>query len=141
MSQEKKYTLKELQDKLEDKERIFCHEYIIDWNGSRAARKAGYSENRDRQTAYDLVTKSYIQQYIDFIKNDYEKEAGISKLKQIKTLLDIISGKESSQRDKISATAELNKMMGYNEPEKLNLSGEVSALQLIKASESGTNQD
>ncbi len=81
MSEVKQYTLEELQKKLTPKERIFCHEYIIDWNGSRAARKAGYEENRDRQTAYDIVTKSYIQQYIDFIKHDYEKEAGISKLK------------------------------------------------------------
>lgn len=87
--EDKKYTLKDLQNKLTEKERIFCHEYIIDWNGARAARVAGYEENRDRQTAYDMVTKSYIQQYIDFIKTDYEKECGITKIRQLKELTKI----------------------------------------------------
>lgn len=86
MTEEKQYTLKELKNKLTEKEKIFCHEYIIDWNGARAAREAGYESERDRQTAYDNVTKSYIQQYLEFIKNDYEKEAGITKLKQLNEL-------------------------------------------------------
>lgn len=81
------YTLDELKEKLTDKERIFCHEYIIDWNGAKSARKAGYSENTARETAYDNLTKPHILQYIDFIKNDIEKEAGISKLKIINELM------------------------------------------------------
>ncbi len=83
---EKTYTLEELEKKLTEKERIFCHEYIIDWNGSRAARKAGYTENAPRQAAYDTLTKTYIKQYIDFIKTDIAKEANISKLALIREL-------------------------------------------------------
>ena len=89
MSEEKKYTLKELKDKLTDKERIFCHEVIIDWNKARAARKAGYSEEADRQIGYATFTKDYIQQYIEFIKDDVEKEAGITKLRQLNELAKI----------------------------------------------------
>ena len=86
MTEEIKYTKAELLKKLTPKEKIFCHEYIIDWNGSRAARVAGYESGRDRQTAYDIVTKGYIQQYIDFIKHDFEVESGITKLRQLNEL-------------------------------------------------------
>jgi len=84
MSEDKIYTLEELQKKLTKKESIFCHQYIIDWNGARAAREAGYSEKTCAEIACQNLTKLHIKQYIDFIKNDYEKESGISKLKQIR---------------------------------------------------------
>ncbi len=86
MAEEKIYTLKELQEKLTEKERILCHEYIIDWNGTRAAKKAGYTEKAPRQAAYDTLTKTYIKQYIAFIKDDIAKEAQISKLSLISEL-------------------------------------------------------
>lgn len=167
MSEEKKYTLKELQDKLTEKERIFCHEYIIDWNGSRSAREAGYSEKTCAVIAFENLTKPYINQYIEFIKNDFEKEAGISKLKQLNELYKIaystiahlhntwIELKEfetltNDQKASIEsietkieqrtvdkelidiklvkiklysktiALDQINKMMGYNEAEKIN---------------------
>jgi len=122
MEEPKVYTLEELKEKLTEKEKNFCHEYIIKWNGADAARKAGYSENSDRNIASENLTKPYIQQYIDFIKNDYEKEASITKLSQIKGFQDILDKDEASYRDKISARVELNKMLGYYEPEKIDLS-------------------
>lgn len=89
MTEEKIYTLDELKKKLTDKERIFCHEYIIDWNGARAARVAGYSEDSAKDIAYQNSTKLYIKQYIEFIKDDIEKEAGITKLRQLNELAKI----------------------------------------------------
>lgn len=120
MDEEKKYTLEELQKKLTEKEKKFCHQYIIDWNGARSAREAGYSEKTCYVIASENLTKPYIQQYIDYIKDDYEKEAGISKLSQINSFIEIIKNNKASNRDKISAMAELNKMMGYLEAEKHN---------------------
>lgn len=116
-----KYTLEELKEKLTEKEKNFCHQYIIDWNGARAARESGYSEESSKQIAHENLTKLYLQQYIDFIKNDYEKEAGITKLSQIKGFQDILDDDKASYRDKISARIELNKMLGYNEAEKLSI--------------------
>lgn len=118
MGDDKKYTLKELKEKLTEKERLFCHQYIIDWNGARSAREAGYSEDSAKQIAHENLTKLYLNQYIDFIKNDYETEAGITKLSQIKGFQDILDDEKASYRDKISARVELNKMLGYNEAEK-----------------------
>ena len=62
-----KYTLDELKEKLIEKEWLFCHEYIIDWNGSRAARVAGYSEDSAKEIAHGITRKSHIKQYIKFI--------------------------------------------------------------------------
>lgn len=89
MEEEKKYTLEELREKLTEKERIFCHQWIIDWNGARAAREAGYSEKTCAETAYENLRKPHIKQYIEFIKNDFEKECGISKTMQINQLMKI----------------------------------------------------
>lgn len=89
MSEEKKYTLSELKKKLTDKERIFCHQYIIDWNGSRAAREAGYSDKTRAEIASENLRKPHIKQYIEFIKDDIEKESGVSKLRQINELAKI----------------------------------------------------
>lgn len=171
--EEKKYTFEELEEKLTEKERRFCHEYIIDWNGARSARKAGYSEDSAREIASQNLTKLHIKQYIDFIKIDIEKEAGITKLRQLNELakiaystishlhdcwielndweqikqnnpnaLDAIEsidtkteyktynrgGEEESDVEikyvkiklypKISAISEINKMLGYNAPDK-----------------------
>lgn len=190
-SEEKKYTLEELQKKLTKKECIFCHQYIIDWNGARSAREAGYSEKTCAVIASENLTKPYINQYIDFIKNDFEKEAGISKLRQLNELkliayssiehlhetwikfedyekikkdnpgiLRAIEGTESKTEfrtveksvveikyiklklyPKISAITEINKMQGYYEAEKINISGGVTSLNLVKASESSASQD
>lgn len=80
---DKEYTLEELKKKLTEKEKNFCHEYVVDWNGAKAARTAGYSEKSAKQIATENLSKLYIKQYIDFIKDDYEMLCGISKAKQI----------------------------------------------------------
>jgi len=86
MAEEKEYTLKELKKKLTEKEKNFCHEYVVDWNASRAAREAGYSEKTCAVIGSENLTKPYIQQYIAYIKDDYEMLCGISKTKQIQEL-------------------------------------------------------
>lgn len=175
MDELKKYTLKELKEKLTVKEKKFCHQYIIDWNGARAAREAGYSEKTAREIAHDNLSKPHIQQYIDYIKDDFEKESGISKLRQLNELIKIAYSSvshlhetwielkefeslteeqksciesietktekrleyniESKERDKeieikyvklklhskIQAIDQINKMMGYNAPNVLEL--------------------
>lgn len=174
MAGEKKYTLEELEKKLTKKERIFSHEVIVDWNRSRAARAAGYSENTCAEIGYENMKKPHIIQYIDFIKEDLEKEAGISKLRNLRELSkiayssiehlndswielkewdeiresnpDALAAVESKETKvlkknigtgedpeivdvefiklklypKIQAITEINKMMGYNAPDKID---------------------
>ncbi len=71
---------------LTEKQRIFCHEYVIDWNGARAARVAGYSEATAKEIASNNLTKVNIKAYIDHIQEDLAKLAGISKLQNLTEL-------------------------------------------------------
>ena len=88
-SEQKTYTIEELKAKLTNKQRIFCHEYIVDWNATRAAKKAGYSEDTAYSIGNENLKKPEIKQYIGFIKNNLEEEAGISKLRNLKELAKI----------------------------------------------------
>lgn len=72
--------------KLTKKQIIFCHEYVVDWNASRACRVAGYSENSCYEQGSQNLTKLNIQTYIEYIQKDLAKLAGISALKNIQEL-------------------------------------------------------
>lgn len=68
---------------LTEKQKIFCREYIYDWNGSRAY-KVAYPKVTDgaaRACASELLTKPNIQAYLDEIKIRLEEVAGISRLR------------------------------------------------------------
>lgn len=61
----KKRPLVESEDEnLNDRERIFCLEYLIDQNSGRAAIEAGYSEKTARSYACELLEKPHIKKYI-----------------------------------------------------------------------------
>jgi len=66
------------------KQQRFCEEYILDWNATRAAIAAGYSEKTARSIACENLTKPYIKAYIDECKNNIEQLAGVSKLRAVK---------------------------------------------------------
>lgn len=50
--------------KLTPRQQLFVAEYLIDGNGARAARSAGYSEKTARQIATENLSKPYIQSAI-----------------------------------------------------------------------------
>ena len=66
---------------LTEKQKIFCREYIFDWNATRAAIAAGYSEKTATLIGCENLTKPNIQTYIKSIQNNLEEVAGISRLK------------------------------------------------------------
>ncbi|MEI7526386.1 MAG: terminase small subunit [Mariniphaga sp.] len=87
----KMYTLDELKKKLNEKQKTFCHSYIIGWNTTHSYKKA-YGEMEDNSAAvsgYNLLRNTKIQQYINFIKNNLEEESGISKLRNLQELAKI----------------------------------------------------
>lgn len=51
--------------KLTDKQKVFCSEYLIDYNGTRAALVAGYSKKSATQAATENLGKPYIREYLD----------------------------------------------------------------------------
>ena len=55
---------------LTDKQKRFCDEYLIDLNATQAAIRAGYSQKRASEQAYQLLQKTTVQDYIQKRKAD-----------------------------------------------------------------------
>ncbi len=85
---DKKYTLEELESELSKQHKDFCHRWIIDYNNVQSYLHVYPNSSYDSAcvSAYDLLRKPKIKQYIDFIKEDIAKEAQISKLGLINEL-------------------------------------------------------
>ena len=56
--------------KLTAKQQRFCDEYLIDLNATQAAIRAGYSQKRASEQAYQLLQKTTVQNYIQKRKKD-----------------------------------------------------------------------
>lgn len=67
-------------DGLSEKQERFCREYIWDWNATRAAKAAGYSEDTAYAMGAENLKKPQIQARIKELQEDIEKVAGISRL-------------------------------------------------------------
>ena len=50
--------------KLTEKEKMFCKEYLVDFNAKQSAIRAGYSPNSAKQIGYENLTKPYLCQYL-----------------------------------------------------------------------------
>ena len=55
---------------LNDKQEFFCREYLLDFNATQAAIRAGYSQNSAGQIAFDLLKKHEIISRIDDLKKE-----------------------------------------------------------------------
>ncbi len=77
----KTYTVAELEKKLTDREKKYCYHKIIEGNGAKAARLAGYKESNARGSSAENLAKPHIQQYIAHLKEDMEDVLGITKFK------------------------------------------------------------
>lgn len=109
-------------ENLTPKQRIFCEEYVIDWNATRAAIKAGYSESSAYAIGSENLKKLELQQYIEHIQKDLSKLAGVSALMNVKELHKIAFDPEGKPMEKMKAIEVINKMLGYDSPDKLDIS-------------------
>lgn len=64
--------------KLTPKERLFCEYYLVDLNGTQAAKKAGYSEISATEIASQNLRKLHIQKYIETRQKEIFLKLGIS---------------------------------------------------------------
>ena len=69
--------------KLTPKQEIFCYEYCIDFNATRAAKVAGYNEKTAKVIGCQNLTKLYIKDRIKYMRDNLAETAGISALKII----------------------------------------------------------
>lgn len=77
---------KEKHQALTPKQELFCQEYIIDFNGTRSAIAAGYSEKTAKQIAIDNLSKLYLQEYINNLINKRVDKLEITQEQVLKDL-------------------------------------------------------
>ena len=74
---------------LNEKQKQFCEEYIIDLNGTQAAIRAGYSKKTARAIANELLTKLDIKEYICELKNKRSERVKYSQDELMRDILEV----------------------------------------------------
>ena len=74
---------------LNEKQKQFCEEYIIDLNGTQAAIRSGYSEKTANRIASELLTKLDIQEYICKLKNKRSERVKYSQDELMRDILEV----------------------------------------------------
>ena len=73
-------------NKLTDKQEMFCQQYVIDYNGKQAAISAGYNKNTATMTASENLTKPYILARISELSKELLRTTKLSQEIVIKKL-------------------------------------------------------
>ncbi len=76
-------------NKLNDKQKRFCEEYLKDMNGTQAAIRAGYSEKTANRIASENLSKPDIKTYIQELQTDVQKRNEISIDEIVQNLIEI----------------------------------------------------
>lgn len=74
---------------LNDKQKKFCNEYLIDLNATQAAIRAGYSEKTARSIANENLTKPNIQKYIQELQEGIKKRNRITQDEILQDLIEV----------------------------------------------------
>lgn len=112
---------------LNDKQKKFCEEYMLDYNAKEAAIRSGYSEKTAKQIGYENLTKPYFKTYIEELKGKLSELSGVTALRNInevkKIAYDQTHKEEEKEKthDKLKAIELLNKMLGLNAPDALDI--------------------
>ena len=74
---------------LNEKQKQFCEEYIIDLNGTQAAIRAGYSGKTANRIASELLSKLDIQEYICELKKKRSERVKYSQDELMRDILEV----------------------------------------------------
>jgi len=77
--------------KLNERQKMFCREYLKDLNGTQAATRAGYSKNTAETQASTLLRNPRVKEYLDKLKKKREQELKIDANYVLKRLHEIES--------------------------------------------------
>ncbi len=75
---------------LNDRQDLFCHEYIIDQNATQAAIRAGYSERSARAVSSRLLTNDNIRARIDELLGEIKSQKIADATEVLETLTTIL---------------------------------------------------
>jgi len=73
-------------EQLTEKQKRFCEEYLIDFNGTQAAIRSGYSKKTAKEISSENLTKPNIQGYIKELISKQQERTEITADKVLKEL-------------------------------------------------------
>ena len=91
---------------LNDKQKRFCEEYIVDSNATQAAIRAGYSERTANEQGARLLAKDSVKSYIKELMDERTSDTIASAEEVMRYLTSVIRGKSISHvlaRDELGA--------------------------------------
>lgn len=99
------------EDNLTDKQRLFCHEYLKDLNGTQAAIRAGYSENTAQQIASENLSKPLVSEYLEKLKKEKFSKVNIEVDDILNDIIEtrIACAQEGKHSDRLKANELLGK--------------------------------
>ena len=62
-----------------DIQKRFCEEYVIDYNIAKAAKRAGYTGDQARQSAWQAMQNKDVQEYIEQLQDEAAKRCQVTK--------------------------------------------------------------
>lgn len=127
---------------LNDKQRRFIHEYLIDMNATQAAERSGYSQKTAYSQGQRLLKNVEISSEIKRLQSVQTSTAGKTREEIIQNLesvinLFIVSGKLTGNA--LKAIEILNKMKGWNEPDKAIITHKGLSINYVKPKDEGSN--
>jgi len=106
-----KSTALEVDKQLTPKQQLFVKEYLIDFNGTRAAIKAGYSENSAQQIASENLLKLVIQKELSKAISKQINKVEITVEYVLKHIKDIVENLNEKTADRLKALELLGKYL------------------------------
>lgn len=119
---------------LEEKQKMFCKEYLVDFNGTQAAIRAGYSKKTANEQASRLLAKVNVQTYL---KQLIEKRNERTKITQDEVIADIIKVKNRCMQNEAVLDKEGNETGIY----KFDSNGANKALDMLMKHTGGYETD
>lgn len=129
--------------KLTLKQELFVSEYLIDGNGARAARSAGYSEKTARQIATENLSKPYIQAAIAAKQQETAVKLELRKEHVLLAHMEAVSLARAQWQPMamISGLREIGKLMGFYNAEVVEVTMSKSEASLKARYESMTDAE
>lgn len=113
------------------KQQAFCHQYLSNGMNATIAYQSvysGVSYSVAAANASELLTKTKIKAFLEELRADLKKKEYIERSFIVQTLLGLIKRctEEGDHTNLNRALAELNKLMGFYEPTKSQVTGNIS---------------
>jgi phage terminase small subunit len=101
-----------------EKEEKFCYEYLKDYNATKSAIRAGYSEKSAYSIGSENLKKPELLEKITELKNKLSEVSELTALSVVLRLKSIIESETEKTSDRLKAIEVSAKLLGFNEPEK-----------------------